>query len=86
MENGDRLRKAGVKVIGNFFLWGTALNMIISSVKNPGFRNKLVVTFKISVCSFELKSPSRDNKIFSVEHFKEGKKYSNYLKLPEVKQ
>jgi GH18 family chitinase len=43
MENGDRLRKAGVKVIGHFFLWDTALNMMRISA-SPELRDKLAAS------------------------------------------
>jgi hypothetical protein len=57
---------------------------LIGNVKDPGFRKKLVVSFRLDVISFELKSPTKDNKINSVAHIKEPKKYSQFLKMNEV--
>jgi hypothetical protein len=54
-------------------------------VKDPGFSSKLVITTKIRVLSYELKRPTTDNKLSSVEQNKEGKKYAKSLKLPEVR-
>jgi hypothetical protein len=43
MESAGRLRKAGVKVIGNFALWDTALNMMRISA-SPELREKLAAS------------------------------------------
>jgi hypothetical protein len=60
------------------------LKNFISKVKDPGFSNKLVVTFEFSILSYELKTPTKDNKLTSVEHIKEGENYANYILFPEV--
>jgi len=60
------------------------LKNFISKVKDPGFSSKLVVTFELSILSYELKTPTKDNKLTSVEHIKEGEKYANYLLFTEV--
>jgi hypothetical protein len=59
--------------------------MLVSKVKDPGFRSKLVITTKLMALSYELKRPTTDNKLSSVEQNKEGKKYAKFLKLPEVR-
>jgi GH18 family chitinase len=43
MENADRLRKAGVKVIGSFMLWDTAGNMMRISA-SADLREKLAAS------------------------------------------
>jgi hypothetical protein len=56
----------------------------IKQVKDPYFRNKLVVTFGLNSLSFTLKTPTKDYKLGSVDHIKDSKKYENSLMLPEV--
>jgi hypothetical protein len=53
-------------------------------VKNPGVQKKLVLTFTVHITSYELKTPTKDNIINSVVQKKEGKKYSDFMKLSEV--
>jgi hypothetical protein len=38
----------------------------------------------LEIPSFELKTPTKDNKLTSVEHLKEGKKYANFITFTEV--
>jgi hypothetical protein len=60
------------------------VNNFVRKVKDPGFKNKLVVNFDLNIISFELKTPTKDYKLSSVEHRAEGKKYAQALLLPEV--
>jgi hypothetical protein len=57
---------------------------LISKVKDPDFHNKLVVTFGSNILSYHLKTPTKDNKLSSVEHFPDTKKYPYFMMLPEV--
>jgi hypothetical protein len=56
----------------------------ISKVKEPAFRKKVVITFRVSILSFELQTPSKDFKLMSVAHNKDPKKYPKFLKISEV--
>jgi hypothetical protein len=61
-----------------------AVKTFIRPVKDPYFRNKLVVTFDLNILSFTLKTPTKDNKLASVNHIRDSKKYENYMMLPQV--
>jgi len=56
----------------------------ISKVNEPAFRKKVVITFRVSILSFELQTPSKDYKLMSVAHNKDPKKYPKFLKISEV--
>jgi hypothetical protein len=60
------------------------MKTFISKVKEPAFRKKIVITLRVSILSFELQTPSKDNKLTSVAHNKDPKKYPKFLKVAEV--
>jgi hypothetical protein len=74
----------GISQINHGFKKET-VKTFIRPVKDPDFHNKLVVTFGLTILSFTLRIPTKDNKLASVDHLKESKKYQNSLMLPEVK-
>jgi len=78
------IQVAGIKLTGKHCFKKERVNSLMSKVKDPGFRHKLVITFNIDANSFELITPMKNNLISSVQHNKEPTKYSTWLKLSEV--
>jgi hypothetical protein len=60
------------------------VKVFISKVKDPGFRKKLVINLRVKANSFELKTPTEDYKISSIEHNQDPKKFTKFLKVNEV--
>ena len=56
----------------------------MGKVKEPAFRKKVVINFRVSILSFELQTPFKDFKLMSVSFNKPPKKYPKYMKVPEV--
>jgi len=56
----------------------------LSKVKDPAFQKKVVITLRVSIFSFELQTPTKDNKLMSVPINKDQKKYPRFIKVPEV--